>query len=395
MKKNANRSIATRVVLTLAAMLFTTSANLQAQEPSPAAELLYARSALNGDGTGDWMFQGRAGQTVVVTAASDDFDTVVELWSQAGEIMATDDDGGSDTNSRLVATLPADGRYRVSVHAYAWGSDNPSGAYDVAVHVVAQAPVVEPVVEIEMPEDLSLYARGFLNDDGTGDWMFQGRAGQTVVVTAASDDFDTVVELWSQAGEIMATDDDGGSDTNSRLVATLPADGRYRVSVHAYAWGSDNPSGAYDVAVRMVDSTPNPVSERVARRHDNDGVWNSSLQGRDLLRYVPPEVTGVVFVDVDALVNSDIYQRLAASPLMRDALREMQEEAGFDLEDIDRLIAGVDIDGGRDITVLADVSTRPASKRWRSRTTASRPGMGTVGGFGSTATMRWPFSSRG
>ena len=172
------------------------------------------------------------------------------------------------------------------------------------------------------------------------------------MVTASSDEFDTVIKLWSPAGEILADDDDGGIGTNSQLETTLPADGRYRVSVDAFTWGFDNPSGIYEVAVRVVESTPNPGSERTARRR-GDRVGDSSLRGRDLLQYVPPEVTGVEFVDVDALMNSDIYQWLAHSPLLRTTLQEMQVEAGLDLEDVDHLITGVDVDGGRAIVVLA------------------------------------------
>ena len=350
MRKNPYRSIAARAAL-ITAMLFMAQAKLHAQEPL-ATELLYARSTLRGDATGEWTFQGQAGQTVAVTASSDDFDTVVELWSPAGELVADNDDDGSGTDSRLVATLTDDGRYLVNVQP--WGFD-PGGAYEVAVHVIAQAPPVEPMVE--MPEDLNLYARGVLDPGDDGNWTFQGRAGQTVVVTASSDDFDTVVELRSPAGQLIDDDDDGGSDTNSRLVATLTDDGRYRVNVRAYASLFDNPGGGtYEVAVRVVESTPNPVSEpRTVSRPDDhdDGATNASLHGRDMLRYVPPEATAVVFSDVDALVNSDIYRWLAASPLTRDVLRQMQEAAGLDFDDIDRLIAGFDSDGGRAVVVLA------------------------------------------
>ena len=135
--------------------------------------------ALGADG-GMWRFRGEAGQTVVVMAGSDAFDTSVALLAPGGGELAWDDDSGAGTDSRLLATLPRDGEYEVRVASL---FDRESGPYSVAVRNA-----VVNALEPGAPGD------GVLGvDDGV--WHFRGEAGQTVVVTAGSDALDTFVEL--------------------------------------------------------------------------------------------------------------------------------------------------------------------------------------------------------
>jgi len=60
-------------------------------------------------------------------------------------------------------------------------------------------------------------------DDGTyvGFYVFSGQSGQTVTINMSSNAFDTFLLLLDPTPETVATDDDGGSGTNSRIVYTL------------------------------------------------------------------------------------------------------------------------------------------------------------------------------
>ena len=100
---------------------------------------------------GVWRFRGEAGQTVIVKASSDGFDTGVELWSMQGDELGWGGDAGGGSGSRLVATLPHDGEYRVRVNVD--GAE--SGRYALALHAV-----VVKRLEVDVP------ARGFLRSVG-------------------------------------------------------------------------------------------------------------------------------------------------------------------------------------------------------------------------------------
>ena len=194
---------------------------------------------------GVWRFRGEVGQTVVVSAGSDAFDTVVELWSVGGRELGSDDDGGTGTDSRLMASLPADGEYEVLVTAFSGGG---GGRYTVAVEQAESA--FRHVASLAVGSlGIGASVDGVLGADG-GVWRFRGEAGKTVVVSAGSDAFDTVVELWSVDGEELGRDDDGGPGSDSRLLATLPGDGEYEVVVTAYS----EADGRYTVAVEEVEA---------------------------------------------------------------------------------------------------------------------------------------------
>ena len=98
---------------------------------------------------------------------------------------------------------------------------------------------------------------GFL--DTVGRWSFEAEAGQEVRVTAESEAFDTVLELRSPAGEVLAENDDCSLfSTDSCLETTiLPEAGRYEIWVTAFLGAG---TGAYEVAAHTVRATP-PTDE--------------------------------------------------------------------------------------------------------------------------------------
>ena len=189
---------------------------------------------LRGGTGGRWAFNGTEGQRVRVEAGSNAFDTILELVSPAGDVIAQDDDGGTDTDSELAMLLPDSGRYEVRVTAF---DDGDSGLYTVTV---SDGGAVTGLV-------MNTPAGGTLLHGGAGGrWAFNGTEGQRVRVEAGSNAFDTMLELVSPAGDVIAHDDDGGTGTDSMLAMLLPDSGRYEVWVTAF---DDGDSGPYTVAV--------------------------------------------------------------------------------------------------------------------------------------------------
>ncbi|MDO8793020.1 MAG: pre-peptidase C-terminal domain-containing protein, partial [Vicinamibacterales bacterium] len=65
-------------------------------------------------------------------------------------------------------------------------------------------------------------------------YMFQGAAGQTVTITMTAG-FDAFLNLIGPDGAVVASDDDSGGGTNSRIVLRLTAAGAYRIEATAFS----------------------------------------------------------------------------------------------------------------------------------------------------------------
>ena len=183
-----------------------------------------------------YAFEGKAGQRVQIDMTSREIDSYLILLDPNGDEVTQDDDGGGGPNSRIVATLPADGTYLLMANSYEAGQ---AGAYSLkaeatsarAGNVVNQGGFIlrqEGILGSDaavLPSDGSLYK----------EYDFQGRAGQAVKIELASPDFDTYIALLDANGQLIDENDDASeNDPNSTLTVTLPRSGVYRVIVNAY-----------------------------------------------------------------------------------------------------------------------------------------------------------------
>ncbi len=87
-------------------------------------------------------------------------------------------------------------------------------------------------------------------------YSFAGTAGQQISISMDSTIFDTFLYLVSPTGTILASDDDSGTGTNSRIPAgagvfTLPSTGTYRVMAAAFSG-----SGAFTIVVNGAINPP-------------------------------------------------------------------------------------------------------------------------------------------
>ncbi len=221
-----------------------------------------------------FLFQATAGQRIEIIARSDDFDTYLTLEDTSGLVVEEDDDGGGELNSRITWTVSLDGQYGALVSSY----DEGLGDYEVMVRILNVQPIAYS------PLRFGRSARGELTDsDGVRSddryvdgFDFEGEAGARIEVSLASDDFDPYLILLAPTGEVLAENDDSGSDDDDSQVAVrLPSNGVYRVLVTSYITGE----GAY--RVRLDRRLPAPIRNRPiefgesvnGEFSESDGTW--------------------------------------------------------------------------------------------------------------------------
>jgi hypothetical protein len=115
---------------------------------------------------------------------------------------------------------------------------------------------VEGVLE---PGDQILSADGSLYDELT----FEGRAGQPIMVSLESQEFDTYLVVVSPEGRVIAQNDDISPDnTSSSATVILPSDGTYRAIANAF---DAEGHGQYTLTI----TTPDGASERTPNAAPN------------------------------------------------------------------------------------------------------------------------------
>lgn len=239
---------------------------VEAVEPPPAPANLAFNQKVEGELTDEdarltaqkrydaYRFSATDGQRLLITLGSADFDAVLEL-GKAGdefEVLESDDDGAGDgTNSRILFTVPEAGDYVVRAQSF---EDDGRGAYELELKDRGPEPKAGSIL-------IGATARGSLGDeDNTVQGMMGGAAFyDDYLLTVEKDDklrlilvapnFDALLMVGQGEGDDFTSskqDDDGLSDTHSRLNWTAPRDGEYVVRVTSYA---PNSTGTYSLIV--------------------------------------------------------------------------------------------------------------------------------------------------
>ena len=179
-----------------------------------------------------WFLPGKKGQIVQIEGAAEQFDLSLGLYDTQGDLVLSNDDGGTSRNALMTAMLSQAGRYLVRVHAYGNGG---SGPYSLKR-------TNDPVRALSE----GVRSEGRIGAGATEIWSFAGRAGQTIILSARSTEFDTHVQLFGPDGLAVAANDDGGDGTDSLVSVRLPIDGAYTAWVYGKQGG-----GRY--AIRWLD----------------------------------------------------------------------------------------------------------------------------------------------
>ena len=187
------------------------------------------------------------------STAFDAFLTLREGTDAEGRLVATDDDGGEGTNSRITTELSA-GTYTVEATSYATGvtgaftltataagggGGGGCGLDDLGALSGTATRAGNLGGDCESPSYSGRLARYYS--------FTLGQAGSVEIdlVSSVFDAFVALREGTDVAGRLVATDDDSGQGTNSRIATALSA-GTYTIEATSYAAGA---MGAFTLTV--------------------------------------------------------------------------------------------------------------------------------------------------
>ncbi len=312
----------------------TDSLQTSAIQASPAESIAIGRSVTGelasaeptiqaGRRADHYSFNGTAGQRVDLRAVSTDFDTILTLTGADSFSVRNDDDataGGETLNSRLLATLPADGIYDIAVSSYGRGVTgayelttriNGSGASDTAAATVSGASLAFGQV---MTDILGKGNETLDSGEYTRSYSFEGRRGQPVTIDYSSDDYDTYLIVRSPSGEQADIDDTGEGNLNSRFEQVLEEDGVYAVTATSYAPGA---TGNFRLALSEGTTRIPATPERRQVFAISVGVADYGGNANDL-----------DYTDTDA---AKIYEKLAELGVLRqESILLTNQEATLD-----------------------------------------------------------------
>lgn len=264
---------------TLVVCLMLAIASVQAQ----ADTIINPGDTVNGTITADsngqarYVFGGTAGAEVVITMSSNDFDAYLVLIDFNGNTVREDDDSGGRLNAQIATTIPADGAYTIiatSLRAYrSNGQFVATGDFTLSLTVVGGStqpvptpiqatptlnqPMPTPTLAFSTPVPTPIQATPTplqpIQSDVVGNiaygesvtssipqnfaqqqYRFSANSGDTVEITLTSADFDSYLFLYDSANVVLAQDDDGAGDRNSRIVYTIPINGEYVIGADSF-----------------------------------------------------------------------------------------------------------------------------------------------------------------
>ena len=316
-------------------------------EATPAADSRVEQGTLAaGDSqldTGEYVdtftFDGRPGQTMRIDLAATGFDGYLVLIPPSGDPLHNDDAPGQPGHSLIEASLSELGTYTVAVTSYKVGE---VGSYTLTVESSAgdgEYTRQRDVAGITPGEEL----QGRLEDGDTqldgGElvdmYVFDGQAGQKLVVEMTATDFDPYLGvLLPSGGEPIENDDFGSRRDMSRIEFQLQETGRYRVAATSFGAGVQ---GAYKLALQLGDATVAPVRPAGSRGQifgvfvgisDYPGDEDDLAYTADDARNLQAAFTrGVGMTAADSVVLTDGQATMDA---VREAVAQLGSRAGAD-----------------------------------------------------------------
>jgi hypothetical protein len=232
-----------------------------------------------------YRFDAAPGERVIITLRSADFDAYLSLGrfgKEGFEIFAFDDDGGGGTDARIVWAAPAGGTVLIRANSLMAG--------EVGDYQLTLEPAPATVARDPEPIRMGATVRGSLgltdptDEDGAHyhPYLVHAAAGDWVLVTMRSEDFDAYLHLGRRTAEgfeSLASDDDSGGGTDARLRWMAEEAGEYLVL--ASSWGAAS-TGAYTLTVE-AGTPPTPITEDEARALRPGEVVEAAIDGSDPL----------------------------------------------------------------------------------------------------------------
>ncbi|SOD03552.1 pre-peptidase C-terminal domain-containing protein [bacterium JGI 053] len=224
-----------------------------------------------------YVYMGRAGERIIVTQRSRDFDSwVVVDDPHSATWQESDDDSGGNLDAELTVTLPRDGPYLIVANSVAAQA---TGSYSMSLRSAGRGPVdpgsggagrrgtLTDLGRLQLPRIAAgqtvngqLSTSDFLRtDDNTyvDGYTYAGRAGERLTVTMRSGAFDSWLVLDDPNGPMRENDDDGAGGNDAQITVTLPHDGNYVIVANSVS----RSSGAYSLTVRSSRGGGDPTDD--------------------------------------------------------------------------------------------------------------------------------------
>ena len=191
-------------------------------------------------------------------------DAFLRVFDAQREQLASDDDGGTGFNARVIFEAPATGTFYVAASAFASGT----GTYTLSMEAFVPPPDdvgnnSDSAATIASGEAVT----GEIELAGDTDWYaIDLQAGQSYAIDllgAASDQGtldDPYLTLLNEIGESIQEDDDSAGGNEARLVVTPGTSGRYYVA----ASGFSSSTGTYRLSVDAYEVPPDDYPEDVS-----------------------------------------------------------------------------------------------------------------------------------
>ena len=202
----------------------------------------------------DHVIRLAAGQRVRLSAASETFDTILQVYQAGsmGQPIAENDDAGDALNSRMTFTAPGAGNYVVRVQSF---PESGMGVYRLTAETAPPLPAPVTVPTATEQGEWRVFRGTLQAGDGeidgrrVDDYQITLRAGETVILRLDTDAFDPIVMLMpvgDREGSPLEKDDDTGAGLNALLGFTSEAADHYIVRVTGF---SENSEGAYTLRI--------------------------------------------------------------------------------------------------------------------------------------------------
>lgn len=222
-----------------------------AQDREPVFSAQGSLQGCNPD-RGDHRVRLEAGRRYYLRAASESFDTVLQLYrSGESEALQRNDDSDGSTNSRIAYAPSETGDYCLRVTGF---SSDASGDYTVTAELAPRLSNARTRPTRTARATQRIYEGDLGGGDGEDggsqhDYAVTLRAGEAILISAESEAFDPVVRVYradDREGEPVATDDDSGAGFNALLAFAPEEAGSYVVRVASF---SSDRGGAYTLRV--------------------------------------------------------------------------------------------------------------------------------------------------
>ncbi len=200
-----------------------------------------------------YTLRAEAGQSINITLSSDAFDAYLTLLDANGNTLAENDDSNGTNAGIQGFLLPQASGYQIRAESY--GSHDGSGAEQGAFTLAVTEQHISRIEYTQTINDQLTTA------DPSKDYLFTGQAGDVVVISESSSDFNSYLHLLDSTGTELTSNDNSGSSLDAQIGPyTLTNTGTF--TIRATSIDGSTP-GAFTLKLNKAQVTPLDYNQSV------------------------------------------------------------------------------------------------------------------------------------